>query len=275
MKKTMRDQLYKFQKYGSLTYIFIFISIGLFILIFIPIIQMLFSENILTLFETVQTDYVITAIMWSFLCSFLSTILAMFFGIPLAYLLAKFEFPGKEIIDSLIDLPLLIPHSVAGIMLLFAYGQNGILGQIFGIFGIIFFNTPWGITIAMFFVSSPILIKGMRDAFLKIDPNYEKAARTLGASRARAFFDIDISLSAHDILSNSILCWARGISEFGAVYVLASFPLTGATLVYFQYEGSGIAASRPIAIVLILITIIIFIILRIIEKKAKQREGII
>ena len=125
----------------------------------------------------------------------------------------------------------------------------------------------------MFFVSSPILIKGMRDAFLKIDPNYEKAARTLGASRTRAFFDVTFLLSTHDLVSNSILCWARGLSEFGAVYVMASIPYTGATLIYYVYTGAGIHASRPIAIVLILISIAIFLILRSVEYFAtKYRE---
>jgi len=274
MNEKMRNTLYKFQKYGALTFVFIFLSVILFILLIYPIIETIFKEDIFTLIQTFQTDYVIEAIIWSFITSLMSTILALLLGIPLAYLLAKYEFPGKGVIDSLIDLPLLIPHSVAGIMLLFAFGSNGVFGEFFSFFGITFFNTPWGITIAMFFVSSPILIKGMRDAFLKVDPNLEKAARTLGASKTRTFLDIHLQLSGHDMLSNSILCWARGLSEFGAVYILAGFPRTGATLVFYEYTGAGLEAARPIAIALILISIGIFIILRLLENLTKRREGL-
>lgn len=272
MNEKLSKTLYKFQKLGALSISFIFISICLFIILFTPIIQTIFSEPLGNIITTLQTDYVIEAIFTSFYTSFLSTFFALMLGIPIAYLLAYYEFPGKSIIDSMIDLPLLIPHSVAGIMLLFAYGQKGVLGQFFEIFGITFFDTQWGIIIAMFFVSSPILIKGMRNAFLKIDPNYIKAARTLGASKIRTFYDINITLSAHDMLSNSILCWARGLSEFGAVYVLASNPRTGAVLVYYLYEGTGLNASRPVAICLILISIGIFILLKVIENMAKKRR---
>lgn len=274
MKEKTQNFLWKIQKLGTITFISIFLSIILVGLLIIPIFQMLFTETPLTLINTLQKDYVLEAILNSFICSFLSTVLAIVLGVPLAYLLAKFNFPGKSILDSLLDLPLLIPHSVAGIMLLTVFGQQGLYGQFFGFFGIYFFDTYWGIIIAMFFVSSPILIKGMMDAFLRIDPNYEKAARTLGASRTRAFFDITLSLSVQDLLSNSVLCWARGLSEFGAIYILASIPQVGATLIYYEYSGSGISASRPIAICLILISIIIFLVLRFLEYIAKKsREG--
>ncbi|MHA1146229.1 MAG: ABC transporter permease subunit [Candidatus Helarchaeota archaeon] len=272
MNKKLQNILWRIQKYGTISIVSLILSIVLIILLFTPIFQIFFTESPLTLFITFQTQYVLEAIFNSFLCSFLSTILAIVLGIPLAFILANYEFPGRNVLDSLLDLPLLIPHSVAGIMLLSVFGQNGIFGQFFAIFGIYFFDTYWGITIAMFFVSSPILIKGMRDAFRKIDPNYEKAARTLGASRTRAFFDVTFLLSTQDLLSNSMLCWARGLSEFGAIYVLASVPATGATLIYYVYSGSGLNASRPIAITLILISIMIFLVLKGIEYIAKRNH---
>lgn len=265
----MKDSLWKIKKYGAFTIFFVILSIVLFILLIVPIFNIMLQENPLVIFDTLFTDYVAGAILTSFYCSLLSTVLALCLGIPLGYLLARYNFPGKRIVDSIVDLPILIPHSVAGILLLSAYGQRGFLGQFFGNFGVSFYDTPWGIVIAMFFVSAPFLIKGARDAFENVNPNVEKAARTLGASRSRTFLTITLPIASRGIFTGSILCWARGISEFGAVYILASTPLIGSVLVYFEFQGSGLTAVRPIAIALILVTLLIFICLKLIQGKSR------
>jgi molybdate/tungstate transport system permease protein len=265
----MKSSLWKFQKYGAFTFFFIFLSIILVILLIVPIFNVLFQESPLAVIDALTTDYVAAAIVTSFYCSFLATMLAFGFGIPVAYLMARYNFPGKRVLDSLIDLPILIPHSVAGILLLSMYGKQGILGEFFGKLGISFFNTPWGIVIAMFFVSAPFLIKGARDAFASVNPNVEKAARTLGASRTRTFLTITMPISGRGIFTGAILCWARGISEFGAVYIIASLPLTGAVVVADEFEGTGLSASRPIAIALILVTFLIFLVLKLVQGKSR------
>ncbi|MHA1359532.1 MAG: ABC transporter permease subunit [Candidatus Helarchaeota archaeon] len=265
----MKNSIWKIKKYGTFTIFFVLLSIILIILLIIPIFNIFFQESPLTVFKALFTDYIAAAIITSFYCAFLATMLASAFGIPLAFLLARYNFPGKRILDSLIDLPILIPHSVAGILLLSVYGQQGFLGQFFGTFGVSFFNTPWGIVIAMFFVSAPFLIKGARDAFANINPNVEKAARTLGASRTRTFLTITMPLSGRGIFTGAILCWARGISEFGAVYIIASLPLTGAVVVAEEFEGTGLSASRPIAIALILVTLCVFLILKLVQGKSR------
>jgi len=265
----MKNSVWKIQKYGTLTILFIVLSIILFVLLIVPIFNIIFQENIFVVFDTLFTDYVAGAILTSFYCSFLSTVLAFGLGVPLGYLLARYNFPGKRLIDSIVDLPILIPHSVAGILLLAAYGQKGFLGQFFSNFSISFYDTPWGIVIAMFFVSAPFLIKGARDAFENVNPNVEKAARTLGASRSRTFLTITLPIASRGIFTGSILCWARGISEFGAVYILASTPLVGSVLVYYEFSGSGLSAVRPIAIALILVTLLIFIGLKLIQGKSR------
>lgn len=269
----LKDITWKYQKYGTFTIVFILLSVLLIIFLLGPVFSILFQEDPLTIWETMLTDYVIEAILNSFIGSLFATLLAMALGIPMAYLLSRYNFPGKRVIDSLIDLPILIPHSVAGIILLTAYGRNGIFGQFFNFWGITFFDTYFGIIVGMFFVSAPFLIKGTRDTFLMINPNYEKAARTLGASRLRTFFDVNIALTWRGIVSSAILCWARGISEFGAVYILASLPLTGPVLVYFQFEGSGLSVALPTAIALVIMSFIIFIVLKLIQGPTKRERG--
>ena len=269
----LQDLSSKYKRYGTFTFVLIFLSIILLIFLLGPIFNIIFQEDPMTIWGAIRTDYVIEAIINSMICSLFATLFAMCLGIPMAFLLARYNFHGKRIIDSLIDLPILIPHSVAGIILLTAYGKNGIFGKFFNFFGITFFDTYWGIIIGMFFVSAPFLIKGARDTFLMINPNFEKAARTLGASRLKTFIDVNLSLTWRGVMSSSILCWARGISEFGAVYILASIPLTGPVLVYFQFEGSGLSTALPTAIALVLISFTIFIILKLIQGKPKEKRS--
>ncbi|MHA1310054.1 MAG: ABC transporter permease [Candidatus Helarchaeota archaeon] len=264
--------VWKYQKYGTFTIFFVILSILLILLLIGPIVYILFQEDPMVILQTMSTDYVIQAIINSFMCSFFSTLLAIILGVPMAFLLAKYDFPGKGFLDSLIDLPILIPHSVAGIILLTAYSSHGLFGQFFNLFGFTFFDTYLGIIIGMFFVSSPFLIKGTRDTFLMVNPNYEKAARTLGASRFKTFIDVNLSLTWRGIISSAILCWARGVSEFGAVYILASIPITGPVLVYFQFEGSGLSSAIPTAISLVLVSFFIFIIIKIINRTPKNRR---
>ncbi|NVM54823.1 MAG: ABC transporter permease [Candidatus Helarchaeota archaeon] len=271
----MKGSFWKVKKYGTFTIFFVILSIILFILLIVPIFNFIFQENPIVVFEALFTDYVAGAIVTSFYCSFLATVLAFCLGVPLGYLLARYNFPGKRILDSVVDLPILIPHSVAGILLFAVYGQEGFFGKFFSNFSISFIDTPWGIVIAMFFVSAPFLIKGARDAFANVNPNVEKAARTLGASRTRTFLTVTMPIASKGIFTGSILCWARGISEFGAVYILASTPLIGSTLVYYEFEGSGLSAVRGIAIALILVTLCIFIILKLVQGKERPITRVI
>jgi len=267
----MKESLWKIQKYGAFTIFFIILSIFLFMLLIIPIFNIIFQENLANIINAIFTDYVGSAIITSFYCSFLATLIAFCFGIPFAYLLSRHNFYGKNIIDSLLDLPILIPHSVSGILLLSIYGQNGMYGKLASYLNISFTDTPWGIVIAMFFVSSPFLIKEAREAFVTVNPNFEKAARTLGASRSKTFLTITMPIASRGIFTGSILCWARGISEFGAVYILASTPPVGSTLIYHQFLGSGLEGARPIAIALILITLVVLIFFKYVQGKPKSK----
>ncbi|MHA1382190.1 MAG: ABC transporter permease [Candidatus Helarchaeota archaeon] len=271
----MKESLWKIQKYGAFTIFFVILSIFLFLMLIVPIFNIIFQESFAAIINAMFADYVGAAIITSFYCSFLATLLTFSFGIPLSYLLARYNFYGKNVIDSVIDLPILIPHSVAGIILLSIYGQNGIYGQFFSMLNISFTDTPWGIIVAMFFVSSPFLIKEARSSFEMVNPNFEKAARTLGASRSKTFLTVTMPIASRGIFTGCILCWARGISEFGAVYILASTPHVGATLIYHQFLGSGLEGARPIAIALILITFVVLIVLKYFQGKPEPKTQVI
>jgi molybdate/tungstate transport system permease protein len=191
-----------------------------------------------------------------------ATIFALLFGVPLAYLLARFNFPGRKIIEGVIDLPIMIPHTAAGIALLSVFGRRFWAGKLFGTFGIGFVGELPGIVLAMIFVSLPFLVNAAKEGFCSVDPRLEKVARSLGAGPWRMFRDISLPLCSRHILSGAIMMWARGISEFGAVVILAYHPMVAPVLIYERFNAYGLNYSRPVAVLLVLICLAVFVVLR-------------
>ena len=145
---------------------------------------------------------------------------------PLAYILARGSFRGRGVIQSVVDLPLVVPHTVAGIALLFLLGRTGWVGGPAAHLGVSFYGSQWGIVAAMLFVSAPFAVNSARVAFEAIDPRLERAARSLGASPWHAFRRITLPLGLRGVLTGAVLVYARSISEFGAVVIIAYYPAT-------------------------------------------------
>ncbi|RLI30545.1 molybdenum ABC transporter permease [Candidatus Bathyarchaeota archaeon] len=211
-------------------------------------------------------DEAVKAIILSILAATTSTIICLIFGVPLAFILARYNFKAKSLINSIIDLPLVIPHSVAGIAILSAYHSRSPLGWIFSNFGLIIEDSFWGIVAAMVFVSITILINSAKDGFSLVNREYEYVARSLGAGLTRIFFTIYIPLSFKPILSGVIMCWARAMSEVGAILIVAYFPKTAPVLIVERFLNYGLTAARPIAAVLLLVSVTIFMVLRFIGR---------
>jgi len=247
--------------------IMVCISIVLLLFLIIPILKMFTHSTLAIFYQSAQEKEVLDSIFLTLKASFVSTIITIFLGIPLAYSLARYEFRGKFFIESIINIPLIIPHTAAGIALLTVFGDQFIGGRFFSHFGISFTGNFAGIVIAMMFVSMPFLINEAKEGFIKIDERYEKVARTLGATPFQAFIKIVLPMNRNHILSGALMMWARGISEFGAVLVLAYHPMTAPVLIYERFTSYGLKYSVPVAGIMILITIIIFSLLKVIQKK--------
>jgi molybdate/tungstate transport system permease protein len=187
-----------------------------------------------------------------------ATILGAIVGLPLGFLLARYSFRGKAIAEGLIDLPVVIPHPIAGIALLFVFGRRFFVGRAFEILGLRFAGAVPGIVIAMLFVSAPFLINAARDGFRAVDPRLESVARTLGRGPWGAFFTVTLPLARPSLISGAVMMWARALSEFGAVVVLAYYPMTAPVLIYDRFEGFGLRAAQPIAAAVVLIALILF-----------------
>ena len=242
------------------------ISLVLTIVLFFPVLYLIFSTSVGEYLYAIGDREVLLSIYLSILTASIATVISAIFGIPLAYILARKEFPFKDFIDSLLDLPILIPHTVAGIALLTVFGPRALIGSALKDFGIVFTNTIYGIVLAQVFVSSPLLVKTVKEVIAKIDESYVKSARTLGASALRAFFDIELPLAKRGIVTGAILCWARAVSEFGAIIILAYYPTTAPVLIFIRFETVGFSAAKAISALLLVVTLAIFIVLKLVQR---------
>jgi molybdate transport system permease protein len=147
--------------------------------------------------------------------------LILAFGTPTAWLIARRQFPGRALLVTLIELPLVLPPAVAGIGLLAAVGAGGLFGGQLRDAGIVLPFTEWAVVLAVTFVASPFYVRQAISAFESVDPTLTDAARTLGAGPGRTFWRVGLPLAAGGLLAGWVLAFARGIGEFGATIVFA------------------------------------------------------
>jgi len=254
----------------------LFALIGATILAFIiiPIANMIATQVILdvdALIKTAKDLSILKSIWLSIYAAFLATLVALVFGVPLAYVLARMDFLGKGFVESIIDVPIVVPHTVAGIALLTVFGSHGLIGSPLSDY-VRFVDALPGIVVAMLFVSVPFLINSAREGFESVDPRFESIARSLGASRWRAFREVTVPLASRHILIGAIMSWARAISEFGAIVIIAYYPMVAPTLIYERFLSEGLSASRPIAVLLMIVCLTVFILSRAVSARWRRYD---
>jgi molybdate/tungstate transport system permease protein len=251
----------------------IFLCLGIVLIAFVAItLGNLFyqqAEDLKGLIDALTDSTVLEAIWISISAAVCATLIAFIFGIPLAYFLARKNFVGKSIIEGIVDIPLMIPHIVAGIALYGVFMRYGLLGAPLKQLGIVITDAYAGIVVAMLFMCLPYLIDTAREGFKEVDPRIENVARSLGASQWRTFREISFPLAFPSIMSGAILSWGRAISEFSAVLILAYFPKSAPIVIYEKFTSFGLSESRPISVLLILICLVIFIVLRVAYQRKR------
>jgi len=252
--------------------IFKILFVLLLILVAAPVINMLVSLSPELISYVFQDKEIVRSIFFTLEASLYATLFGLLLGIPTAYLLARHEFWGKGVIEAIVDIPVMFPHSAAGIALLSIYGSRFLFGKMFAVFGIEFVDTVFGVILGMFFVSFSYLVNSAKEGFKKVDVHLEYVARNLGASRFQSFWKVVLPCAFSDILSGMIMMWARGLSEFGAVVILAYHPMTAPVMIYERFTSFGLQYSKPISVIMIYISLIIFILLRFIQHKTKVKD---
>lgn len=191
-----------------------------------------------------------------------ATFVAALCGSPIAYALSRPSFRGRTIVAAIVDLPLLIPHPVAGIAILLMVSRDTAFGGALLNLGLRVVGTPAGIVAAMLFVSAPLYVSAAREAFARVDRRYEFVARTLGDTPWAAFRRVTLPLARRGLASAAIVTWARAVSEFGAVVVLAYNPKVVSVLSYDRFTTGGLRDALPIAATLVLVSLVPLIALR-------------
>ena len=233
-----------------------------------PLAGMLWHSRWSEINTTVQDVTVQRSIVLTLATSLCATSVFSLLAIPFAYLLARRVFPLKRLVLGIVDLPVVIPHSAAGIALLTVLNRNSVAGQVAGKLGLSFVGSSLGIGVAMAYVSLPFLINAAREGFAAVPLRYEKAALTLGASPVRVFFTIALPLATQSIVTGFVMMFSRGLSEFGAIVIIAYYPMVTPVLIYQRFSDFGLAYARGASVVFIFVCLLIFVVLRMISGEA-------
>ena len=203
----------------------------------------------------------------SLLAATIATAFTLILGVPLAYVITHHDFIGKRLINTVLDIPLILPHNAAGIALLVILNPRTFLGGAAASIGISFIDSLFGVVAAMAFVSAPFMIRSAQEAFTSISPDMEKAARSLGASKGQVFTTIHLPLASRGILTGCLLSWARALSEFGAVVILAYYPKTVPVYLNEVLVMDGLPYVLPIIALLILLSFAILLTFRLVTNR--------
>lgn len=259
------------KKIEPLSWLFMLLSLPLILLLTLPLIKMTLEPSAEMLLETILDKDVVSAITRSICLSLCAGLLSFGMGTPLAYLLARENFFGKKIIEGIIDLPIMIPHPVVGIAILSLAGRNHPIGRFLSEIGIQIMGTKTGIICVLLFVGLPFYVNTVKAGFEGVPIRLEKASRTLGAGSFSTFFRVTFPLTWRHMILGIIMCTARAISEFGAVVIVAYHPMTAPVMIYERFTAYGLKYSQPIAVWLIIISFILFVVLRLLSKSIQPQ----
>jgi molybdate transport system permease protein len=255
---------------GYSKWIFIIPAIFLLALFALPLFALVSRAVNMDFLVHAFSEQVFKALRISLVTSSVTTIVTVIFGTPLAYMLARWKFKHKSWIELLIDLPIVLPPSVAGLALLIAFGRRGLFGPALGILGISLPFTIAAVVVAQTFVAAPLYIRSARIGFTEIDMQLEEAAHVEGANHWQLFSEVMFPLAGRALISGAILTWTRALGEFGATILFAG-NLEGVTqtmpmAIYLGFERS-LGMALALSVVLVFVSIILLLITRKLENR--------
>lgn len=254
---------------GHTLFNWVFTILASLVLLFIiaPLAGMFIDSSLSEVKATVADPAVLRSVWYTLAIAFAATFLFAIGAVPLAWIMARRTFPLKRVVQGIIDLPVVLPHTAAGIALLGFISRDGLLGGAAQKAGILLVNNGAGIALAMAFVSLPFLINAARDGFAAVPERTEKAALTLGASQTRIFFTVSLPQAWRSVVSGFIMMFARGMSEFGAVVIIAYHPMIAPVLIYDRFNTYGMKSARPASIIFIIVALFFFVLFRVLATE--------
>ena len=242
------------------------LAVGGVVVVVLPLVGLVQRAPWLELGSLLGRPVVADALVLSLVTALGATLASLVFGVPLAWVLARVEFPGRSLVRALVTLPMVLPPVVGGVALLFALGRRGLVGQwLDAQFGIVLPFSTAAVVLAQTFVAMPFLVVTVEGALRGADRRYEDAAATLGAGPWTTFRRITLPMIATGIRAGSLLCWARALGEFGATITFAG-NLQGRTqtlpLAVFAALESDRDAALALSLVLVAVSLVVLLALR-------------
>lgn len=236
----------------------------------VPIAALLVAVPPADLLAHLATPMARRALVLTIWTTLIATLLAVLLGTPLAYVLARYRFRGRDLLDTLVDLPITIPPVVGGVALLLAFGRRGLIGRYLDLFGIHLAFSSIAVVLAQLFMASPLFVKAARAGFEGVDRRLEEVARTLGAGRWRVFWTVTIPLARSTLLSAVVLAWARALSEFGATMMFAgNFP--GRTQTLPLAVMTALESDLPTAVSVSMVSLVLAVAALLTAKRLARR----
>ena len=224
--------------------------------------------------EATTTPRVVASYRLTFGASFLAALLNALFGLIVAWVLVRYRFPGKRLIDALVDLPFALPTAVAGIALTAIYAQNGLIGQWLP-FKVSY--TPLGVWVALVFIGLPFVVRTLQPVLEDVNREFEEAAATLGASRWQTFTRVIFPILMPALLTGFALAFARALGEYGSViFIAGNMPMISEItplLIITKLEQYDYAGATAIAVVMLVAAFVLLLVINLLQAWARKRQG--
>jgi molybdate transport system permease protein len=254
-------------------WLFVLPSLLLLALFSLPLLSLVLRAVGVDFFVFALSSQALTALRLSLVTSTLSVILTISLGMPLAYVLARWKFRGKTAIELLVDLPIVLPPSVAGLALLMAFGRTGMFGKWLNLVGISLPFTTAAVVLAQTFVAAPLFVRSARIGFAEIDHRLEEAAWMEGGNEWQVFRYVMLPLAWRGLLTGVILAWTRALGEFGAtIFFAGNLEGTTQTMPLAIYLGleRGLGVALALSLLLVLVSVVLLGVMRKIEKSGAR-----
>lgn len=252
------------------------LSLPLLGFLLLPLVALLLRTPVADIARHLRDPLVTQAIVLSMKTSFTAVSLSLVLGVPVAYVLARRQFPLRRAVDTLVDMPTVLPPAVAGVALLIAFGRRGLLGGMLAGLGIQIPFTPIAVVLAQVFVAAPFFIKSAKVGFAGVSNELEQAAALDGASGWQIFRQVTLPLAWPALVVGGVMTWARAVGEFGATIIFAgNFPGRTQTMPLAIYMGFEVDLSVALTLSLILLgfSFLVLMIVKVLFREEDQAHG--
>jgi sulfate/thiosulfate transport system permease protein len=249
------------------------------IIVLLPLSALVLRPTTLGLsgFLDVLTDSrVLAALRLSFGAAFIAALINGFFGLIVAWILVRYEFPFKRVVDALVDLPFALPTAVAGIALATIYAPNGWIGGLFAPLGFKIAFTPVGVLLALIFIGLPFVVRSLQPVLQDLDREMEEAAVSLGANRRQTFWLVILPAILPALLTGFALAFARAVGEYGSViFIAGNMPLVSEIaplLIVIKLEQFDYAGAAAIGVIMLAVSFLILLIINLVQRWSRRHE---